>query len=212
MRAAVSWGLGGIKEPGGVPWVGGRARRRAAPSGVKVARGTARRMEEANGASTRAASRRQPLKAARTTARRMEGTDGVKRRAAPSLLEATRATARAWWRQAMPHEGCIKAAQTGGLQNCKGHGGGKRCQQEGCLTVARAGTQHCAAHGGGRRCQQAGCPKSAQGSTLHCKAHGGGRRCQHEGCFKSVAKAPGSVFCTLCLRGTQPPPDGAEAQ
>jgi hypothetical protein len=37
-------------------------------------------------------------------------------------------------------------------------------------------------------------------------------RCQHEGCSKSVAKAPGSTLCTLCLQGTQPQPDGAEAQ
>jgi hypothetical protein len=49
-------------------------------------------------------------------------------------------------------------------------------------------------------------------STLHCIAHGGGRRCQHEGCTKSVARAPGSTLCTLCLRRTQPQPDGAEEQ
>jgi hypothetical protein len=35
--------------------------------------------------------------------------------------------------------------------------------------------QHCIAHGGGRRCQLEGCLKSAQGGTQHCKAHGGGR-------------------------------------
>jgi hypothetical protein len=46
----------------------------------------------------------------------------------------------------------------------------------------------------------------------HCLAHGGGRRCQKEGCSKSVAHAPGSVFCTPCLRGTLPQPDGAQPQ
>jgi hypothetical protein len=32
------------------------------------------------------------------------------------------------------------------------------------------------------------------------------------GLHKAVAKPPGSTLCTLCLRRTQPQPDGAEAQ
>jgi hypothetical protein len=47
-------------------------------------------------------------------------------------------------------------------------------------------------------------PKSARGDTQYCQALGGGRRCQHEGCTKAVAKAAGSVYCTLCLQREQP--------
>jgi hypothetical protein len=54
--------------------------------------------------------------------------------------------------------GCLKSAQTGGTQNCKAHGGGKRCQLEGCTKSARGDTEHCVSHGGVRRCQHAGCP------------------------------------------------------
>ena len=50
------------------------------------------------------------------------------------------------------------------------------------------------------------CSATPTGSTSSC------RRCQQEGCTKAVAKAPGSTLCTLCLRATQPQPDGAEAQ
>ncbi|KAK3232995.1 hypothetical protein CYMTET_56682, partial [Cymbomonas tetramitiformis] len=38
----------------------------------------------------------------------------------------------------------------------------------------------CKAHGGGRRCQNEGCAKLAVQSTAFCIAHGGGRRCQAE--------------------------------
>jgi hypothetical protein len=88
-----------------------------------------------------------------------------------------------------------------------------RCQHEGCVKSAQGDTQHCVLHGGGRRCQHLGCPKAAATSgTQSCIAHGGGKRCQQEGCTKAVAKAAGSTLCTLCLRRTQPQPDGAEAQ
>jgi hypothetical protein len=71
--------------------------------------------------------------------------------------------------------------------------------------MLRTNTGACKAHGGGRRCQHLGCPKAAAGGgTQHCKAHGGGKRCQQEDCSKSVAKAPGSVYCTLCLQREQP--------
>jgi hypothetical protein len=60
------------------------------------------------------------------------------------------------------------------------------------------------AHGGDRRCQEEGCTKSAPDDTMHCIAHGGGKRCQHEGCSKAVAKAPGSVYCRVCLQREQP--------
>jgi hypothetical protein len=47
-------------------------------------------------------------------------------------------------------------------------------------------TGACIAHGGGRRCQHDGCLKSALGDTEHCVAHGGGRRCQKEGCPRQL--------------------------
>jgi hypothetical protein len=77
---------------------------------------------------------------------------------------------------------CSKLAADGSTRHCKAHGGGKRCQHEGCSksAVQGGGTLHCVAHGGGKRCQQAGCLKSALGDTEHCVAHGGGRRCQEE--------------------------------
>jgi hypothetical protein len=100
----------------------------------------------------------------------------------------------------------------GGTQYCHAHGGGTRCQYEGCTNGADVDTQHCVTHGGGRRCQKEGCTKAAQGGgTQHCVAHGGGKRCEQEGCTKPVARAAGSVLCTLCLRGAaQPPPDDAQ--
>jgi hypothetical protein len=112
------------------------------------------------------------------------------------------------------HEGCSKSAVQDGTDHCKTHGGGRRCQHLGCpKPAASVGTQYCIPHGGGKRCQHVDCSKAAQtGGTLHCQAHGGGRRCQHEGCTKAVARAPVSTLCTLCLRRTQPQPDGAEAQ
>jgi hypothetical protein len=100
-----------------------------------------------------------------------------------------------------------KQAVGGGMQHCKARGGGRRCQHEGCTKGAEGGTGYCVTHRGGRRCQEAGCTKSAQGGKPHCSAHGGGRRFQQQGCSKSVARAPGSVYCTLCLRRTQPQPD-----
>jgi hypothetical protein len=58
---------------------------------------------------------------------------------------------------------------------------------------------------GRRQCELDGCSKWAQSvGAPHRKAHGGGKRCQHEGCFKSVTRAPGSVYCTLCLQREQP--------
>jgi hypothetical protein len=102
-------------------------------------------------------------------------------------------------------EGCSKWAIGGGTPHCVAHGGGKRCQKAGCSKAARGDTRHCKAHGSGRRCQHEGCPKAAQaGGTQHCQTHGGGRRCQQEDCSKPVAKAPGSVYCRLCLHREQP--------
>ena len=81
----------------------------------------------------------------------------------------------------MPDRGQDKQAKGGG--HCIAHGGGYRCQTEGCDKHAMKGG-HCIAHGGrGCRCQAEGCDKHALKGG-HCIAHGGGRRCQTEGCDK----------------------------
>jgi hypothetical protein len=129
---------------GGVPWVGGRVSWRAAPSGLFV------------------------LQAARHTARRMAGASGAKRTAASSPLAATRST-------------------SDELTVLYSNGPDDRSVKLALGYVTAADTEHCKAHGGGRRCQHEGCTKSAaDGGTLHCKVHGGGKRCQHEGCTKSA--------------------------
>jgi hypothetical protein len=83
-------------------------------------------------------------------------------------------------------DGCAKLAQTGGTQHCSAHGGGRRCQHDGCAKAVQGSTQLCIAHGGGKRCTYDGCAKAAQGSTQLCIAHGGGRRCQYDGCAKAA--------------------------
>jgi hypothetical protein len=80
------------------------------------------------------------------------------------------------------------------------HGGGRRCQHEGCTKSAcDGGSPHCSAHGRGRRCQHEGCTKASatNGGTPHCIAHGGGRPagCQHEGCSK-LAQGGGTPHCS----------------
>jgi hypothetical protein len=76
------------------------------------------------------------------------------------------------------------------------------CHERLLALTPGADTEHCAAHGGGRRCQHEGCPKpAATGGTLHCQAHGGGRRCQQEGCSKAVARGPGSTLCARSVCG-----------
>jgi hypothetical protein len=74
----------------------------------------------------------------------------------------------------------------GGTPCCIAHGGGKRCEEAGCLKSAQGGTARCKAHGGGKRCEEAGCSKSARGATARCVAHGGGKRCEEAGCSKSA--------------------------
>ena len=84
--------------------------------------------------------------------------------------------------------------------------GRRQCELDGCTKLVQAGgTPHCKAHGGGKRCQEEGCAKGAASSgTQRCRAHGGGKRCKHEGCSKPVVRAPGSVYCRLCLQREQP--------
>ena len=66
---------------------------------------------------------------------------------------------------------------------CIKHGGGKKCQTEGCNKGAQRGG-FCRAHGGGSKCTFPGCTKVDAGGGK-CRAHGGGRRCTHPGCPKA---------------------------
>jgi hypothetical protein len=92
------------------------------------------------GGAKRRAVTRGLLTSARGAASHMAGAGGTNRQAASLLLE-------------------------GGKQNCHAHGGGRRCQKEGCAKAARPNAQHCIAHGGGKRCQEEDCTKSACGDT-----------------------------------------------
>ncbi|KAF1790053.1 hypothetical protein GQ600_456 [Phytophthora cactorum] len=65
---------------------------------------------------------------------------------------------------------------------CKTHGGGARCQVEGCDKSSQGGGL-CRAHGGGKKCRIPGCSKGTQRLGL-CYLHGGIRRCIMEGCKK----------------------------
>ena len=119
------------------PWAGGSVSWRAAPSGLIK------------------------LEAARRTARRMEGANAASTRAAPSLLKATWGTSdelTALYTRGTSDELTVLYSNgplyTG---HCVEHGGGKRFQHEGCLKSSAGGdTGHCIAHGGGKRCQEEG--------------------------------------------------------
>jgi hypothetical protein len=65
-------------------------------------------------------------------------------------------------------------------------------------------TGHCVAHGGGRRCQTEGCTKSAVGGGRpHCIAYGGGRRCQTEDCTKAAQGITGREKTLVLLGGAR---------
>ena len=104
------------------------------------------------------------------------------------------------------------AGARGTSDKCSAHGGGKRCQEDGCNSGARGTSDKCSAHGGGKRCQEDGCNSGAvkvhQTSAQHmvvgkdakkmaatacaaspsdkCIKHGGGKRCQEDGCNSSA--------------------------
>jgi hypothetical protein len=162
------------------------------------------------------------LMVALSTASRMAGAGGASKRAAPRGLnckQAARSTARrmAAVGAARPEAGCTKSAR-GDTRPCKAHGGGKRCQHEGCSKSAvQDGTDHCKTHGGGAggastwaapsqllqlahstasRMAEAGdastwtAPRQLrQAARCTGQALGGGRRCQHEGCTKAVVRS-----------------------
>jgi hypothetical protein len=124
-------------------------------------------------------------------------------KACMQLLEATRNTGSRTEEAALPcmhHEGSIKSS----LEATRS------TSDE--LTVLY--TEHCIAHGGGRRCQHEGCPKAAASVRRNAALQGAWWRqaVPARRNSKSIVRAPGSTLCTLCLLGKQPQPDSAEAQ
>ena len=82
-------------------------------------------------------------------------------------------------------DGCNSYRQTGG--KCKKHGGGSRrsrCNVDGCEKLVKSGGK-CTKHGGGYRCRVLGCSSLRQ-TGGQCVKHGGGPRCQIDGCDKSI--------------------------
>jgi hypothetical protein len=63
---------------------------------------------------------------------------------------------------------CDKISVSRGL--CRGHGGGRRCQFDGCVKGAQSRSEFCWAHGGGKRCEVKGCMRSRK-SKRFCVAH-----------------------------------------
>lgn len=98
------------------------------------------------------------------------------------------------WRECKS-PGCKKCRQ-GNTQFCKEHGGGRKCQIEGCTKLAR-GQFFCALHGGGKRCSEIvggrSCTRMAVGALGKCISHGGGKRCHIETCGKAAQSA--SQYC-----------------
>lgn len=68
-----------------------------------------------------------------------------------------------------------------------------------CASPPRGAGGFCVSHGGGKRCQSEGCPKGAQAGGVFCKSHGGGRRCRIEGCMTRYICSAG---CRYGKRGT----------
>jgi hypothetical protein len=114
------------------------------------------RMVEANAASARAASS-QPLQAALPTAWRTAEASGATSRAAPRPLEAIRNNI------ASPMAGAGAACTRAAPSPLKAHATLVMNLQSSILmaqmTRSTQRTQHCQAHGGGKRCQQEGCSK-----------------------------------------------------
>ena len=77
--------------------------------------------------------------------------------------------------------GCERLAHGPDYKYCLRHGGGYRCQVDGCSRSAYS-TRYCSRHGGGPRCQFPSCGKGAISNSSFCRRHGGGPRCQHPNC------------------------------
>ena len=81
--------------------------------------------------------------------------------------------------------GCEKLAHGPDYKFCLRHGGGYRCQVDGCSRSAYS-TRYCSRHGGGPRCQFPSCVKGAISNSSFCRRHGGGPRCQHPNCTEGA--------------------------
>ncbi|POM70189.1 Hypothetical protein PHPALM_13408, partial [Phytophthora palmivora] len=75
---------------------------------------------------------------------------------------------------------CDKYVVDHGL--CIRHGGGKRCNVDGCNCRAQ-NRGLCWKHGGYTICKVEGCAKRAKSRGI-CWSHGGGTRCKYDGCSK----------------------------
>ena len=85
---------------------------------------------------------------------------------------------------------------------CSLHGGGRRCNEIACQSIAQGKTNYCRRHGGGKRCVEPNCKKSAQGASNNCCLHGGGKRCPN--CITWVDSRMGSIkhdgYCATCFK------------
>lgn len=100
--------------------------------------------------------------------------------------------------------GVVSAVST--FEKCVTHGGGVKCNENGCNKLSQRKTNKCISHGGGIRCNENGCNKSAIGKTYKCFAHGGGLRCTVYGCNRSARSKHGKckthgggVRCPNCI-------------
>ena len=78
------------------------------------------------------------------------------------------------------------------------HGGGKRCQEDGCKSGAEGATDKCILHGGGKRCQEPGCNSSARSLSDFCIIHGGGYRCAGINCQGAHSVQKIGDLCAFC--------------
>ncbi len=78
------------------------------------------------------------------------------------------------------YNGCEKRAKM--HKRCFQHGGYRHCLYPDCTSKAKR-YGYCWGHGGGIACSSSGCDKIATQGGL-CWAHGGGSRCRFEGCTR----------------------------
>ena len=96
-------------------------------------------------------------------------------------------------------DGCNKGASGtigGGAKYCIAHGGGRRCRVNGCHSTAKRGGL-CSAHGGRYECQIAGCKKTAHGPLRLCISHGGGRSHGPQSHQPTVYSSPPFVYQSI---------------
>ena len=98
-------------------------------------------------------------------------------------------------RRLCEEEGCSKGAR-GSTGFCKAHGGGRRCQHEGCTTAATTGGTLQAARRIARRMAEAArrraVPNRTKVEQAIARRMARGKRCQEEGCTKSDQGGAGS--------------------